>query len=442
MLHVSNSRARVLILTFIAIGVPFFVNEFLGESTLRESRWLLLFNPNFWYRQFGPDGPRTTRIDEFRIVTITRNVEPGSALGEFRCTHREFMADLLLKVAAQNPRLIVLDKWYGRIPPGVCTSGLDGNDGTPKLQKAIRTISDKVKLVIAVGAYNHDEIQQFCPDLRSEDLKPEQVVLGEYESLNEGIPDDRVKLALAWIGVDLRQIPLGWMAFGKCTDVGRESPKMWPTIATAASELLDQNIMLTNKLIQRQLEIDPPYTKLLPEGRFESVSAISLLCDKANKYSDWKKCVEDKEEGDKSALAGLNHKIVIIGEEWIDLHKMDETVFTGPHLQANYIASLLDGSILRPASRLTNWLTSAAWLILTFWIFYGWKPASPELAVVVSLAAIFGMGMLLSAVTTRQLGIFTELVPPTILEIIGLYLARKIELLLEQRKKAEGAAGE
>jgi CHASE2 domain-containing sensor protein len=440
--HARYLRARVLILTFIAIGVPFFVNEFLGESTLRESRWLRFLNPNFWYRQFGPDGPRPTRIDEFRIVTITRNVEPGSALGEFRCTHREFMADLLTKVAAQDPRLIVLDKWYGRIPPGVCTSGPAGNDGTPKLKEAIRTISDKVPLVIAVGAYNHDEIQQFCPDLRSEDLKPEQVVLGEYEPLNEGIPSDRVKLALAWIGVDLRQIPLGWMAFSKCTDVGRESPKMWPTIATAASELLDPNIMLTNKLIQRQLEIDPPYTKLLPEGRFESVSAISLLCDKADKYADWQKCGKEKAEGDKAALDSLRHKIVIIGEKWIDLHKMDETVFTGPHLQANYIASLLDGSILRPASRTTNWITSAAWLILTFWIFYGWKPASPELAVVVSLAAIFGMGMLLSAVTTKQLGIFTELVPPTILEIIGLYLARKIELLLEQHKKAEGAAGE
>jgi CHASE2 domain-containing sensor protein len=442
MLHVSYSRAKILLLTFIAIGVPFFVNEFLGESTLHESRWLLWLNPNFWYRQFGPAGPRQTRIDEFRIITIARNVEPGSALGEFRCTHREFMADLLTKVAAQDPRLIVLDKWYGRIPDGVCTSGPDGNDGTPKLREAIRSIFDKVPLVIAVGAYNHDDIQQFCPDLRSEELKPEEVVLGEYAPLNEGIPSDRVKLALAWIGIDLRQIPLGWMAFGKCAEVGRDAPKMWPTIATAASELLDPNIMLTNKLIQQQLEIEPPYTKLLPEGRFESVSAISLLCDKPSKFSDWKKCFKDNEAGDKSALSGLQHKIVIIGEKWIDLHKMDETVFTGPHLQANYIAALLDGSILRPASPSTKYVTSAFWLIFTFWIFYGWKPASPELAVLVSVAAIFGMGMLLSAVTTKQLGIFTELVPPTILEIIGLYFARKIELLLEQHKKAEGAAGE
>jgi len=291
-----------------------------------------------------------------------------------------------------------------------------------------------------VEAYNRDDIEEFCHNLHSEDLQPEQVVLGEYEPLNEGIPGDRVKLALAWIGIDLRQIPLGWMAFAACTDIGREAPKMWPTIATAAAELLDSNIMLTNKLIQRQLEIDPPYTKLLPEGRFESVSAISLLCNQADKYVDWDKC--DAGEGDKKALEGLRHKIVIIGEKWIDLHKMDDVVFTGPHLQANYIAALLDGSILRPASPLTKYSTSAIWLLLTFWIFYGWKPASPELAVIVSLLATFGMGMLLSLLTTRQLGIFAELVPPTILEIIGLYLARRIEMLLEQRKKSEGATGE
>jgi hypothetical protein len=434
------TRARVLILTFVAIAFPFYVNEFLGESALHDSRYLRILNPNFWYRYLGPDGPRQTRIDEFRIITIARNVEPGSALGEYRCTHRAFMAKLLEKVAAHDPRLIVVDKWYGIIPPGVCPKDEKGKDGTEELRDSVRAVAPKVQMVFAVGAYNRDNIQEFCPKLRSEDLKPEEVVLGEYAPLNQDIPVDRVKLALAWIGTDLRQIPLGWMAFGSCPEVGRDAPKMWPTIATAASEMLDSNIMLTNKLIQRQLEIDPPYTKLLPEGRFESVSAISLLCNQADKYVDWNKCGAG--EGDQKALEGLRHKVVIIGEKWIDLHKMDDVVFTGPHLQANYIAALLDGSILRPASGFTKYSTSALWLLLTFWIFYGWRPASPELAAVVSLLATFGMGMFLSAFTTRLLGVFAELVPPTFLEIIGLYLARRIEMLLEQHKKSEGAAGE
>jgi hypothetical protein len=407
----------------------------MGESPIHSSdAWYLrILNRDYWYRRFAPGGPRQTRIDEIKIVSIIRNVEPGSALGENRCTHRTFMAKLLTKLAEADPRLIVIDKWYGHIPAGVCTAAKDGtqatNDGTPALQNAIRTVSAKVPLVLAVGSFNRDDVQQFCSSLRSEDLQPEQVVLGDYEPLNEGAPAGRVELGLARLNADTRKIPLGWMTFRGCAQVGHQAAEMFPTIAIAAATLLDPNIMMGNDLNELKYKITHPYTKLVPEGEFKSVSAISLICNQADQNVDWNRCLPN--EGDPKALGSLGHKVVIVGETWSNLHKTDAGVITGPALQANYIASLLDESILKPAPQWVNYAVSASWLVVMFWIFYGWKPELPELAVIVSAVMTFGLGVLFNAVITRQWGIFADVVPPTILEIIGLYLARRIELSIE-----------
>ena len=437
--HAKYSPVKVIILTFIAIAFPFFVNEFLGKATLLDSRYLSWLTPSFWYRHFGPDGPRQTRIDEFKIVIIDRDTEPASTLGEFRCTHRAFMAKLLAKVAAQDPRLIVVDKWYGIVPPGVCPVGKDGRDGTTELKDTIRDISAKVRLVIAVGAYNGENIQQMCPDLHSEDLQSDQVVVGGHELLNKDISTDRIRLGLAWISKDERKIPLSWMAFGECAEVGHKAPAMSPTLAAAAAELLDINIMKGNNLTNLQRSVTYPYTKLLPEGTFASVSALSLVCNQKGLNVDWPNCGDN--EGDSKALDGLRHKVVIVGEKWVDLHETDVGVLTGPHLQANYIAALLDESLLLPAPPFVNYSVSAVWFILIFLMFYWWKPAWPELSFLVSLLATFGMGWFFNSVFTRQFGVFAAVVSPTILEIIGLYLARRIEMLLEHRNKPVGAAG-
>jgi hypothetical protein len=437
--HAKYSHVKVIILTFIAIAFPFFVNEFLGKATLLDSRYLSWLTPSFWYRHFGPEGPRQTRIDEFKLVIIDRDVEPASTLGVNRCTHRAFMAKLLAKVAAQDPRLIVVDKWYGKVPTNVCPVGKDGKDGTTELTNTIRDISGKVPLVLAVEAFDGAIIQQRCSDLHSEDLQSDEVVLGTYAPLNQDIPADRVSLGLAQISKDERKIPLSWMAFGECPEVGHKAPKMWPTMAAAAAELLDPNIMKDNNLTKLQHWVTYPYTRLLPEGTFASVSALSLVCNQKGLNVDWPKCGDN--EGDSKALDGLRHKVVIVGEKWVDLHETDAGVLTGPHLQANYIAALLDESLLVPVPPFVNYSVSAFWFILIFLVFYWWKPAWPELSFLVSLVATFGMGWFFSSVITRQFGIFANVVPPTFLEIIGLYLARRIEMLLEHRKKSVGATG-
>jgi hypothetical protein len=437
--QVKYLRAKVLILTFIAIGFPFFVNEFLGKATLLDSRYLSWLTPSFWYRHFGPDGPRQTRIDEFKIVIIDRDTEPASILGVNRCTHRAFMAKLLAKVAAQDPRLIVVDKWYGIVPPGVCPVGKDGNDGTAALKKTIRDISVKVPLVLAVEAFDGASIQQRCSSLHSEDLESDQVVLGVHELLNQDISVDRISLGLAEISRDERKIPLSWMAFRECGDVRHKTPEMWPTMAAAAAELLDPNIMNGNNLAKLQRWVTYPYTKLLPEGTFASVSAISLVCNQKGVNVDWSACGD--QEGDGKALDSLRHKVVIVGEKWVDLHETDAGVLTGPHLQANYIAALLDESLLVPTPPVLNCSVSALWFILIFLMFNWWKPPWPELSLVASLLVTFCVGWFLSSVIGRLFGMFANVVPPTILEIIGLYLARRIEMLLEHRKKPVGATG-
>ncbi len=430
----QRSRLKITILAFVAIALPFLVNEFLGESVIREAPYLRWLNRDFWYERFAPEGPRQTRIDEFTIVFIVPNVEPGSALGENRCTHRAFMAKLLTKLAEADPRLIVIDKWYNKLPAGTCTPE---NNGTPALKNAIRTVSAKVPMVIAVGSYNRKEVRRYCPHLGPEDLKSDEVVLGNSEPLDQDVPANRLALGLAWTNADVRKIPLAWMAFRDCDQVGHSPAGMWPSISAAAAALINPNIMQRHNLTKMQLQIKHPYTKLVHEGGFQSVSAIRLVCNHADPNVEWKQC--DPSEGDAQALAGLRHHIVIVGEASSDMHKTVSGTMTGPEMQASYIASLLDESLLQPAPRWVNYLVSAAWFIVMFWIFYRWKPELPELALVVSGLMTFTLGLFFNAIITRQWGIFADVVPPTILEIIGLYIARRVELGIEHEPRSKQA---
>jgi hypothetical protein len=419
-------RIRLIILAFIAIALPFFTNEVFGNpSDHEESSWYWqILNRHFWYRKFAPGGPHKTRIDEVKIVSIVRNVEPGSVLGENRCSHRAFMAKLLQKLAKAGPRLIVIDKWYGRIPPGVCAAH---NDGTVPLKKAIQSVSSRAPLIIAAASYNAGDVQQICPALMPGALKPGELVLAEYEGLDAGAPPGRVSYGLARVNRDNRKIPLGWLVFGECSQVGHQRPEMWPTLSMAAAIALDPNIMEEHNLAQLQRDVTHPYTKLVPEGTFEYVSAIRLVCNEAAVNVDWMRCADN--EGDANALAALAHKVVIVGETWNDLQITDVGTMTGATLQANYIASLLDESILRPVPRSLDYAASTLWLVVIVWIFYGWKPALPELAAVVSLFVTFVLGVGCTSVIAKQWGIFADVVPPTLLEIVGLYLARRIDLL-------------
>lgn len=399
------------------------------KAVQRADVYLGFLSRDFWYRKFAP-GPRQTRIDEIKIVSIVRSVEPESALGLNRCTHRAFMAKLLTKLAEAYPRLIVIDKFYGRIPRGVCASN---NDGTTALKHTIRTISARVPLVIAVESYSRDNVQQFCPQLQPENLQPQEMVLGDAEPLNEGVPADRVSFGLAMINVDVGKVPLGWMTFPPDCNVKQERPTMLPTVATAAAELLDSNIMKSNNLTDLKGQMTHPSIKLGRPGTFESVSAIKIVCNNPGPDIDWTHCGPD--EGDKAALDGLRHKVVIVGETTGDVHQTDQGVMAGPELQANYIAALLDESFLIPSPQWVNDLVIVAWLLVLLAVFYGCK--LPELALVVSAVITLGLGVFFSAVIRSQWGVFAAVVPPSILEIIGLYLARRIELAIRESAHGE-----
>ena len=201
--------------------------------------------------------------------------------------------------------------------------------------------------------------------------------------------------------------------------------------------MLDHNILGPDGLTQEKLNRAHPFTKLLPEGTFNSIAAISLICNHTGPNVDWNKCEDD--EGDRQQLENLRHKVVIIGEKQTDQHRTSVGDVSGPHLQANYVAALLDGGVLNPSPLWVNVTATVAWLGLLFWIFYKWKPESPLLAAGISVLLTFALGVLFSAVITRQFGIFADVIPPTILEIIGLYLARMTELQLEHHKDSKGA---
>ena len=453
-MHSKGLRVKVIALTFIAIAFPFVVNEWFGAS-FHKSNFLLLriLNPEHWYRVYTPGEPSQQHVDDIRIVAIARGGAPGSALGENRCTHRIFMSTLLNKLATIRPsvNLVVIDKWYNTIPKGACGKEPDGTDADPtqKLKEAVLNLAAKTNIVIAVASYNHDEQDQFCTD-RIPPLKPEEVVLADYEHLLPFGPLDQknteaaehVRWGLARINSDLRKIPLGWMAYQNCKQVPTGQATMMLTLPTAAAMLVNNTIMQSHNLAKLEAAIDHPYTKLIPQSgseRFKVVPAIQLVCKNGTDKTDWNNCESVKE--DDEILKSLSLKKIIIGETTReDSFITDEGHITGPALQASYLASLLsDNSILNPIPRSVNLTISGVWLIVVFLIFYWLLPRFPERALLLSAFLTFAFGWFFNAVISRYFSIFTDLIPPTILEIIGLYLARRIEILLEQHKESKRA---
>jgi len=430
MAHSRHAEVKVIVLALLAIAVPFYATEIVGESKWRDLPVLCYLDRDYWYRSFAPGGAHRSWIDQIRIVSIARNTEPDAALGEVRCSHRDFMAALIGKIALADPQLIVLDKWYGLLHGGTCATE------TAKLRGAIQSASAKVPFVIAVGSYTRDEILGLCPDF-SKHLEGEEMVLGEYEHFDEGAPPGRVNFGLARMNSDPRKIPLGWITFEGC-ELNPATKKMYPTIASAAALLLDKNVVQELDLEKLERNITHPYTKLAPRRTFTSISAIQLVCSGHDPKTDWKNIDwrSCKDEGDSTPPEDLRHKVVIIGETTADIHETDEGTITGPELQANYIAALMDEGILKPLPDWVHWVATGAWLLFLFSLFYFWKPRFPELAAITSALATFCLGVFFNAVVTRQFGVFADVVPPTILEIIGLYLGRRIELTLTHGKGA------
>ena len=437
-MHSKGLWARPVVIAFIAVLIPFVLNEWLGASFHKSNAWYLrILSSDYWYRKYAP-GPDPVQVDEVRIVSIARGNTPGAVLGQYACTHREFMGKLLNRLATIDLSVVVIDKWYNQLPSGVCPPG---TDGTPKLKDAIRNLSAKTKVVVAVGSYRPGESPEICTESQSQRLQPEQVVLTNYEHLldfgpldaQNNDPDGRVRWGLARINSQVRKIPLGWMAYQDCNQIATAVSTMMPTLSTAASMLVDQTIMQGHHLADLENNVTHPYTKLVPED-FKLVPAIQLICDQPSDTADWRNCASG--EHDAKALAALAGKKIIIGETTeADSFETEEGPIKGPILQANYLASMLSGkSIFSPVPDWVNYAISLAWLFLVFLVFYWWLKSYPALAALVSLVATVALCLLFTAVITRQFGVFADVLPPTILEIIGLYLARTIESLLEHRQ--------
>jgi len=374
-----------------------------------------------------------TRIHEFRIVTISREEEPNSALGVNRCSHRAYMAKLLNRIASDTgPRLIVIDKWYNKIPPEECTQ--DPNP-TEQLRTAIQNLSAKVTVVIGLASYNHDEIKQFCEKVVPEKFDISEMVMADYERLDLSAGDaaknpeggrckqrtGQIRFGLVRANLDIRKVPLAWPLYCDCPQPGGPAPQLWPTLSTVAADVLDPSIMRDRGLAKLKEDVHHPYVHLVPEEegdpeeRFQHIPAKQIV------------------DGDKKALEELNHRLVIIGEPWTDIHKTEDGMIDGPTLQANYIAALLSEDTLKPVGQWARRTASIAWLAVIFGVFYCWKRTEhrPALALGISVALTLAFAVSFSLVLTRQFGFYADVIAPTFLEIMGLYLARKIEVLIE-----------
>jgi CHASE2 domain len=371
-----------------------------------------IFKAGFWYQWLVTASPRKPRLHYVRVVMLRPWKEPGEVMGQNLCGERgqrAFTASLLRKLEGAHPAIIVLDKWYA---PSSCPPG---DPGTGQLREAIAEVSRNIPIVLGLNADTESDIEkrsrQTLSRLKGKGFRSDQLLAVPRLRFEESNASGRISYGVVTLNYDVRKIPLTWPVYGSENEVGRQGyPEMMASLALAAAREYDPQAA---KGLTRH-----PFTSFLSERELRPYSAIDLICGRPGSggSSDWRTCLSG--HGDRQALADLQCRVVIVGEDNPDLDFYETPIggMPGVSLQANYVESLLDDRYLRPASTLVIWALSAGWFALIEAVFH-WFSSRPLHAVWVALGVTAFLAMLLYVVAVVNLGFYLALWPTGVVAV-------------------------
>jgi CHASE2 domain-containing sensor protein len=413
---------RTAIIYSLSVLIPFALDnslEILNIDDQGTNRSLL--KPIHLYQWIVTAGPRKPRPHFVRVILLDPSTDPVDVVSETSpCNQRDFMARLLTAVAAGQPSVIAIDKFY---PTDTCT-----NDQTKDLVAAMRSVSARIPVIVLYRDLAAVDLQAASSE-KTKVLEDKGAVVA-FTGIDFG---PNVFYSLKALNRDERKIPLSWPAFaGSDFDVhtaaqlARENPKQRETFSVAAVRQQDPGTLTGQALrwfLQRNLH---PYTSFLGESELVGDSAVDLICGKTNSRSeDWRnKCLSV--DPTAQSLRNLRNKVVVIGQNASsDVHQTVIGSVPGVILQANYIESLLDDRFLKPTPIWLQVIISIGWLGVVEWLFRRFE-SHPAKALLLSALAIGSLALLTYDIAVLQLGRYIVLWPPGVAAMIGRYVDIKL----------------
>ena len=280
--------------------------------------------------------PRQPVVRHVAIVEINPKEDIRTISDQNVCAEREFLAQLLLRIEAARPALIVIDKAFGR---DVCPDDLKG---TLDLIKAVKDIRGR-HMSVVVG--RDITIVKSAAD----GANSQKSVMAP--SLSFGSADQSSEEGIIRIAADSRQLPLQWSVYPDADDIGKRALVERDTLALAVAKLYDRDFLQKSKRLQQLIATgEQPFIGFLETEKFKDSHfyASHVMCGIADsKLANWRLCAEGH-----ASPSGLKNRIVLIGENDPERDEHDSIVddnrVPGFYLQANYIEALLDDRYYRP----------------------------------------------------------------------------------------------
>lgn len=262
------------------------------------------------------------------------------------CPARAFTADLLQAIAAQQPAVIAIDKFYGK------NSCAPGDPDTAKLLATIASL----KVPIVVGASTHSSEQNntsSCLVMTQQLFSPVAGGNGSTAEADGAV----VHTGLTRLNQEPLKIPLVWQVFANDSDRQVASYASGSSFALVTTELMNPALTQTKKFQKLMRSPQQPYADVADP--LDRQTATNLLCTAGN--TDAVKRWGLNCAGTKPL--DLKGKVVVIGaESSTDSYTVTGREMYGFELQAHYVAALLGGAYLRDIS--------AAWLLLPLALYY------------------------------------------------------------------------
>ena len=336
-----------------------------------------------WPRALVPRYTVIVHIDPERDAT-------AEGLANNVCQQRDYLARLLPEIAAREPSIVVVDKYFTR-------SGCTLAPPTQALRDAIAEVSLRRPVIVGL------RVDDLPPTAGARPALVAPLAFESSPALREGLVNlDR----------DPRRVPLGWTVH---TPDGADAWRNGIALETALAH--DPKLLTKAPRLERLKERrDNPYISMIAEPLHTTLQASDFLCAAGSKTDAFAAaCGQVKRSStDPSYLRG---RIAIVGETGRSLDRHETGVIgnvPGTVLQANYIEALLDERYFSPVPEWVNYLAGFAFFVLLEWALQHANPLVGAIRLTVLVAVTFG----LLSLTARYLGHHVDPVTISVLLVV------------------------
>jgi hypothetical protein len=407
-------KAAVALIFFVLFFALDRGPEMLGEPWIGSGPLKKLTDAQFFYQKLVTFTPFSNAVQFASVISLRQPDLPPSSF-ENACVVRQYLSELLPRVAALAPRVIAIDLAFVK-------GGCDGpSASTEHLAKAIHDAASVSKVVLGLASLTVDEARQTGDitdwQVHALGLRPNELLLDEHEDFVTEGRGNGVRSGLLRLNADLRKIPLGWLTRGMRGTGGAidSKPESRRSLSFEAA-IADNDSAYLRTIDDWDFH---PFSVLEKREEFVDVPAICVM-QADNSAFEWNASDCAYRVGTRtssapsmaSAIKDLLRPVVLIGwaDDPKDIHNTPAGELPGVFLQANFVEALSAPHLLKPVNLWLQIGFSICWFALIEYRF--WKGGQSR-QVAVHCIVISLIFILLCYVAVHNIGYYLDLWPPS-----------------------------